>query len=109
MSYQEDVLRRWVEDLLVETGHTPSSLAREAGLAGSTLTRFLQKENASQTLSRRSIQRLAEHFGRALPGTAEDYDETSGADFVSFMRSSPLMGVELEMDERRTENDRKAL
>lgn len=109
MSYQENVLRRWVEDLLAETGHTPSSLAREAGLAGSTLTRFLQKENGSQTLSRRTIQRLAKHFGRALPGSAGNNDSAHVPDFVSFMRSSPLMGVELEMDERRTENDRKAL
>jgi phage repressor protein C with HTH and peptisase S24 domain len=51
--------RRLVEEILRQTGLTPTELARRAGLAPSTLTRFLNSGGPKQTLSARTLERLA--------------------------------------------------
>lgn len=48
-----------IESMLADTGLTASALAREAGLATSTLTRFLAEENAS-LLTMRTMIKLRE-------------------------------------------------
>ncbi len=59
MRSHRDIVVAEVRKLVAETGLTPSALAREAGLATSTLTRFLAHENAA-LLSTRTMMKLRE-------------------------------------------------
>jgi lambda repressor-like predicted transcriptional regulator len=60
--------RQWLLNVLRETGKTPTVLAREAGLASTTLTRFLNSENAKNVLSFRTVGAVARAAGVAPPG-----------------------------------------
>ncbi len=57
-----DEITHWLHDVLTKTGDTPSALARRAGLATTTLTRFLN-EPGSPMLTLRSIAKLAHAAG----------------------------------------------
>ena len=54
---REDI-RKWLETALQQTGETPSGLARRAGLATTTLTRFLN-DPSSPMLTLRSLAKIA--------------------------------------------------
>ena len=41
-----DEIKAWLLDVLARTGETPTALARRAGVASSTLTRFLSREDS---------------------------------------------------------------
>lgn len=66
MDSKPEHARRIVADILRHTGLTPTELARRAGLAPSTLTRFLNSTSPKQTLSQRTLERLAAY----VPGNA---------------------------------------
>ena len=51
-------MRGWLREILVRTGETPTALARRAGLAQSTLTRFLNSDDAPM-LGLRSVAKIA--------------------------------------------------
>lgn len=55
--------RAYVRELLAATGWTPTELARRAGLAPSTLNRFLNAE-VKHTLSQRSLSKIEKVAGR---------------------------------------------
>lgn len=59
-------LRAWVEQALAKTGETASGLARKAGLATTTLTRFLA-DDGSPMLGLRSIAKIAHAAGMPPP------------------------------------------
>ncbi len=61
---EQERARTYVREILAETGWSPTELARKAGLAPSTLNRFLNQE-VKHTLSRRSIAKIAEAAGKA--------------------------------------------
>ena len=58
VDYSSQGLRDWIGRCCNETGLTPSALARAAGLASSTLTRFL-RESGSETLNLTTIQAIS--------------------------------------------------
>ncbi|MCI4645178.1 MAG: helix-turn-helix domain-containing protein [Hyphomonadaceae bacterium] len=100
MAKQDDLIRRWIKEILEETGLTASELAVQSQLAPSTLTRFLDPEGPTHSLRAKSIAAIAKHFGRALPIPSEAVQETAQLNFVEFMRRSPLVGVDIDLDER---------
>jgi hypothetical protein len=58
----KEELRTWLSDVLARTGETPSGLARRAGLATTTLTRFLNDPDANM-LGMRSVAKIAHVAG----------------------------------------------
>lgn len=58
-------LKAWIEKIIAETGETASGLARKAGLATTTLTRFLAEDDGPM-LGMRSIAKIA-HATRRQP------------------------------------------
>lgn len=62
MEPTRDDIKAWLHSLLAKTGDTPSSLARKAGLATTTLTRFLN-DPAAPMLKLRSIAKIAHVSG----------------------------------------------
>lgn len=60
-------LREAVRGLVAESGVTASELARRAGLAPSTLTKFLNDEGARHVLTTRTLAKLAAATGRDMP------------------------------------------
>lgn len=58
MEPSRDEILRWIRGVLKDTGTTPTALARKAGIASTTLTRFLN-ENDKTVLSFRSIAKIA--------------------------------------------------
>lgn len=58
MEPTRDQITDWISDILRRTGETPSALARRAGLATTTLTRFLNDPGAPM-LTLRSIAKIA--------------------------------------------------
>lgn len=69
MHLDHDELRTWLRRVLEHTGDTPTSLARKAGVAQSTLTRFLNSDDAP-LLSTRSISKIAHAANYNPPGIA---------------------------------------
>lgn len=59
--------RQYLDHVIAQTGLTATEVARAAGLASSTLTRFLNKKNVKHTLSTKSLAKIAMHTGHALP------------------------------------------
>jgi len=73
-------LRTWLNDVLARTGETPSGLARRAGLATTTLTRFLNDPDANM-LGMRSVAKIAHVSGiqpAGLPRLAATNGPTRG-------------------------------
>ena len=69
MDQEHRRVRALVEDMLRQTGLTPSDLARRAGLAPSTLTRFLHSPAANQLLSGRTLGKLTAYVQAASHGS----------------------------------------
>lgn len=65
MEPTRDEIIAWLQAILARTGETPSALARRAGLATTTLTRFLNDPDADM-LGLRSIAKIA-HVAGAVP------------------------------------------
>jgi transcriptional regulator with XRE-family HTH domain len=62
MEPSRDEIRRWIRDILSQSGETPTALARKAGIASTTLTRFLNEQDKT-VLSFRSIAKIAHAAG----------------------------------------------
>lgn len=105
MGQQDNIAREWLQGLIRNTGLTPTQIARKSGVNPSTLTRFLQVKGGTQSLRWSTIEAIAQAFDLELPpnsaATTEPH-ENKDVDFVTFIRSSPLMGVELELAPRET-------
>ncbi len=65
MEPTRDEIKAWLQSVLGKTGDTPSGLARKAGLATTTLTRFLNDPGAPM-LQLRSIAKIA-HVANIQP------------------------------------------
>ncbi len=57
-SHDPDEIRRWITDICRRTGLPPTKLAKESGLAPSTLNRFLYSANFEFTLSSSTIEKI---------------------------------------------------
>lgn len=66
MDLEQAEARRIVEKLLRISGLAPTQLARKAGLAPSTLNRFLNTPNVKHTLSFKTIKKLTQATGTQL-------------------------------------------
>lgn len=62
MEPTRDELRTWLRQALAKTGETPTGLARRAGIAQSTLTRFLNSAGAPM-IGLRSVAKIAHVAG----------------------------------------------
>lgn len=71
-------LRAWLKEVLDRTGETPTGLARKAGLAQSTLTRFMNNDDAP-LLGLRSISKIAMAANTSPPGFALDHQIETAA------------------------------
>jgi hypothetical protein len=67
MDTTKKAARELVERMMRETGLDATGLARKAGLAASTLTRFMNNDDISHTLSARTLARLQEATGIRVP------------------------------------------
>lgn len=63
---ERERLKDAVRDLVAESGTTASELARRAGLAPSTLTKFLNDDSARHVLTTRTLSKIAAVTGRRL-------------------------------------------
>ena len=70
-------IRAWLKEVLERTGETPTGLARKAGLAQSTLTRFLGSDDAP-LLSLRSVSKIAQAASTQPPGFVLEKEDNSG-------------------------------
>jgi hypothetical protein len=61
----QDVTRAWLKAVLEKTGLDPTGLAAKAGLHPSTLTRFVNNENVTHDLSRRTVSGIEKATGIA--------------------------------------------
>jgi len=77
MESSREQVRAWLEDVLRQTGETPSALARRAGLATTTLTRFLTEEGEQRMLGLRSIAKIA-HAANVAPLGVPGVKSTAG-------------------------------
>jgi hypothetical protein len=69
MTPTRDEITIWIREVLLKTGDTPSGLARKAGLATTTITRFLNDPDAPM-LSLRSMAKIGHIAGMPMiPGT----------------------------------------
>jgi hypothetical protein len=57
----------WIKAVLDHTGLDPSNLARKAGLNTTTLTRFIYQADRNTRLMPRTLRRISEATGIALP------------------------------------------
>lgn len=67
MDLTRDGVRAWLMDVLARSGETPTALARRAGIAQTTLTRFLNDPDGPM-LSLRTVARVAHVAGSAPAG-----------------------------------------
>ena len=80
--------REWLTRVLETTGLTPTALAERAGLAASTLTRFLYRE-VKHSLSARTVAKVAAATGIPSPLTAgEPAGETDPETMLYAVRSA---------------------
>lgn len=61
----QDITRAWLKAVLEKTGLDPTGLAHKAGVHPSTLTRFVNNENVTHDLSRRTISGIEKVTGIA--------------------------------------------
>src|SRR5918999_272887 len=74
MEPTREQLRAWLRQVLEKTGETPTGLARRAGVAQTTVTRFLNSDDAPM-MGLRSISRIAEVSGVPPIGLAQPTGE----------------------------------
>jgi len=67
MDITRDALHAWLTQTIERSGETATALARRAGVAQTTLTRFLNREDSSM-LGLRTITKLVHATGSAPPG-----------------------------------------
>lgn len=67
MDLTRDGVRAWLHDVLARTGDTATSLARKAGIAQTTLTRFLNDPDGPM-LSLRTVSKISHVVGSAPTG-----------------------------------------
>lgn len=72
MDFEQDATRRYLREILRITGWTPSQLASRAGVRHSTLTRFLNNEDVTHTLSARTLGKVRDAAAREIPGEQLD-------------------------------------
>jgi len=77
-------VRLWLRDVIDRTGLTPTALARRAGLAPSTLNKFLNDDRVDHCLSVTTVGKIARASGQPLPIPAPG--ATEGA------RTVPVVG-----------------
>lgn len=92
MDAQRDV-KEWIRQVCAFLGTTPSALARQAGVAPSTLTRFLNDETGTSGVSQRTLEALSRASGVPVLQMPLKRGETS-ADAVPFEREH---GIDLPM------------
>lgn len=88
-SYEPEEIRRWIKVLCRMSGLWPTELARNAGVAPSTVNRFVYNEDAKHRPSSRTLQKLdyaaAVGFGDRVGVTYEQpgatYDEHEYAEY----------------------------
>ncbi len=66
MEPDRDQIKLWLKEILAESGETATSWAKRAGIAQSTLTRFLNSDEAPM-IGMRSLSKLAHAARRSLP------------------------------------------
>lgn len=90
MELTRDGVRAWLRDILARTGDTPTALAKKAGIAQTTLTRFLNDaDGAGPMLTLRTVSKIAHVTGSAPAGftpppshgTPAGLEETDAAPF----------------------------
>ena len=69
MEPSREEIRRWIRDILEQSQETPTALARKAGIASTTLTRFLNEQDKT-VLSFRTIAKIAHAAGVSPIGLA---------------------------------------
>ncbi|MBX9594311.1 MAG: helix-turn-helix domain-containing protein [Roseomonas sp.] len=84
MDDQQLATKALVEEMLRATGLTPSELAQRAGLAASTLTRFLNKP-VKHTLSARTLDKLSRISGVAIPAIVAVSPRQSSVPVVGYV------------------------
>lgn len=67
MDSSQESARHFVRELIRATGWTASKLAKEAGMSHTTLSRFLNNDRVTHTLSLRTIDRLRTAAEKAVP------------------------------------------
>lgn len=67
MDEVQEATRRFIRELLRATGWTASRLAIEAGVSHTTLTRFLNSEDATHTLSNRTLAKIRAAVAKEIP------------------------------------------
>lgn len=92
-------VRAWLKKVLEESGLEGATLARRAGLAPSTVNRFLNDPKASHSLSARTLYKISQAVGIPLPqtlggGTIETRVATEGGSRSTFAgpRNLPVLG-----------------
>ena len=65
----QEYIRGWLRSVLDDAALSPSELAKRAGLADTTLSRFLNQKEFKYTLSARSILKICNALGIANPLT----------------------------------------
>src|SRR5436305_7044855 len=82
---------RWVERVLNKmTGESPSSLAKNAGLADNALTRFLDHDY-SGTLSLPTIRKISTYAGVPEPGDLRGFEEEAADYSEAEKRAAPVV------------------
>lgn len=69
IDFHQAAARAYVRQVLARTGWDGTTLARRAGLAPTTVTRFLNNSSVKHSLSARSLAKIAGASGLPLPGT----------------------------------------
>jgi hypothetical protein len=67
MDLQQEMARRFVNELLRATGWAPSRMARAAHISHTTLTRFLNNEDVTHTLSDRTLGKIRAAAATEIP------------------------------------------
>jgi len=68
IDFHQAAARAYVRQVLARTGWDGTTLARRAGLAPTTVTRFLNNASVKHSLSARSLSKIAGVSGLPLPG-----------------------------------------
>jgi DNA-binding Xre family transcriptional regulator len=79
-------IRKFIEQIMTEKRWNATDLARNAGIAPSTILRFLKDETSSHTLSFSTLKYISEGSGYAIP---QKVMESSGITRVEAVSSEP--------------------
>jgi transcriptional regulator with XRE-family HTH domain len=105
MEPNREELRAWLLNILKQTRETPTALARRAGVAQSTLTRFLNNDDAPM-LGLRSISKIAHAAGvppigvpaKDAPAINVGLTEGDGQPFAAPQRSKMARAIDALID-----------